>query len=243
VILAVIAILLSQPTPDNGGWRYYLPLVAAYEPYKGLALADGAHPEDIDALGAEWWYDWTPTGGVPMLWRGNPSPDIQSNYEGWILVFNEPNLPNQSNLSPQEAARRLQVVRDYYPRARLICCGLSVWATDWLGEFLIQGVWPDAWHVHAYTESWITPQVAQGYLYTQHMMTGGEYWVTEFGSSAGSLRDFQAMALFFERQPWITRIAAFTNRQPPGEWNIGAGVEMVTDDGLSPIGAYYSGVE
>jgi hypothetical protein len=238
-ILVLIALLFCQPSPPDG-WRYFLPLVAAAQPYKGLAFADPAHAGDLDALGVSWWYDWTPTGDVPMLWRGNPSKDIPRNYAGWILVFNEPNLVNQSNLPPAEAARRLQAVREYYPKAKLLCCGLSVWATDWLGEFLIQGVWPDAWHVHAYTEAWISPAIAQDFLYTHQVMTGGTYWITEYGSPGGSLRDFKTMTRWFEQQEWIERIAAYTNRQPPGAWNIGQGVEMVKPDGsLTEIGAYY----
>ena len=74
------------------------------------------------------------------------------------------------------------------------------------------------------------------------VLTGGEYWVTEYGSPAGSLRDFQAVTTWFEGKPWIVRIAPFTNRQPDGvSWSLAPGVEMVNPDGsLAPIGAWYA---
>jgi hypothetical protein len=83
-------------------WLVFLPLILSPVPaYKGLAVADTSHMEDIDTLGAAWFYNWGVSADnvpitadfVPMLWRGNPSPYIQSDYEGWLLVFNEPNQP------------------------------------------------------------------------------------------------------------------------------------------------------
>jgi hypothetical protein len=223
-------------------YRVYLPVVIAPQPYKGLALADAYHAGDVDSLGASWWYDWTPTGGVPMLWSGRPSTQLPATYSGWILVLNEPNVTTQANVTPAEAVRRLAVIRAYYPRARLLCCGVSIWAGDWMREFWQLGGRPDAWHVHAYTESYITPDYIKRELTRMHALTGGAYWVTEYGSPEGDLEDFQEVTRWFEAQPWIERIAAYTNRQPDDvPWAIGDGVEMVNHDGsLSPIGEWYS---
>lgn len=211
-------------------------------PYKGLAFADPTHPEDLAALNVSWWYDWTPTGQVPMLWGGSISTAIQPDYAGDLLVLNEPNLTTQASLTPQAAAARVATVRAWYPNARLIAAGASVFATSWVEQFVKAGGHADAWHVHAYTELWITPPVAQTYVEIHHNITGGEYWITEYGSPDGSLADFANMSEWFMRQPWITRIAAYTNRQPDGvPWGIGAGCDMVRADGsLTPIGEYYS---
>ena len=218
-------------------------------PYYGLAMA---MPPDADAalLGVQWYYVWGPSSPfhvqaeyIPMLWDGLPDERIPADYSGWLLVLNEPNLTNQSNVTPQEAAHRLAVLRAQYPQAKLLCCGLSVWAVDWLQAFLAASpVRPDAWHVHAYTEEWITPAKAQAYLTYYHTLTGGTYWVTEYGSPAGSLDDFQAMTTWFQAQNWITRIAPYTNRQPEGAgWAIGAGVELVQSGGdLTQIGGFYA---
>lgn len=226
-----------------GDWScLYLPLIMQPAVYKGLALADASHPEDLELLGAEWWYDWTPTGQVPMLWSGKPSVSLPAHYSGVVLVLNEPNVESQANVTPAEAVRRLAALRAYYPRAKLYCCGVSIWASDWTMEFWRLGGRPDGWHVHAYTEAYITPQYIARELSAWHGVTGGEYWVTEYGSPSGSLSDFQAVTSWFERQPWIARVAAYTNRQPLGvSWAIGEGVEMVTDGELSEIGAYYAG--
>ena len=227
-------------------YKTFLPLVTKTpeRTYYGLALADPSHPEDVLTLRAEWNYDWTPTGQVPMLWGGNPSDAIPGDYTGDLLFLNEPNLETQSNVTPDEAVAKLAVVRAAYPRARIIGCGVSVWATGWVYYFLRAGGVVDAWHVHAYTEEWITPAVAQNYLMQHHLQTGGEYWITEYGSPAGSLNDFRSMTEWFMRQPWITRIAAYTNRQPEGvPWAIGKGCDMVRADGtLNPIGEYYRGL-
>jgi hypothetical protein len=243
-ISAIITLIMALVTTSNVPPPHYvyIPLVITPLQYKGLALADPLHPGDIDALGASWWYDWTPTGGVPMLWSGRPSTDIPQHYAGYILVLNEPNLSSQANVTPYEAVKRLAILRAYYPDARLLCCGVSIWAGDWMREFWQLGGRPDAWHVHAYTESYITPDYVKRDLTAWHNLTGGDYWVTEYGSPAGSLVDFRAVTEWFMAQQWIKRIAAYTNRQPDGvPWAIGEGVEMVNPDGaLSPIGEWYS---
>ncbi|WP_224368336.1 glycoside hydrolase family protein [Hyalangium versicolor] len=93
---------------------------------RGIAY-DIATPADMAALspGVSWWYDWSsqPNAGVPsdfrsrygvdfipMLWNGNfnaanieaflkANPHIQ-----YLLLLNEPNLTDQANMSPQDAA-------------------------------------------------------------------------------------------------------------------------------------------
>jgi Glycosyl hydrolase catalytic core len=83
-------------------------------PYKGLAWADTRYPEDLAALNVSWFYVWGPSGPdipgverVPMLWGGNISTAIQPDYAGDLLVLNEPNLPNQANVSPTAAAAKM----------------------------------------------------------------------------------------------------------------------------------------
>jgi hypothetical protein len=123
---------------------------------------------------------------------------------------------------------------------------VSIWAGAWQREFYRLGGRPDAWHVHAYIEQWVTVGYIQNELTALHALTGGDYWVTEYGSLEGDLQDFKALTEWFGGRPWISKIAAYTNREPDPDatWSIGPGLEMVQDDGtLTPIGAYYSGVE
>lgn len=93
---------------------------------RGIAY-DLASAEDLSALatGVSWWYDWglRPNAAVPadyrtrygidfqpMLWNGNfdatevttwlrSQPDIRH-----LLLLNEPNLTDQANLTPSQAA-------------------------------------------------------------------------------------------------------------------------------------------
>lgn len=93
---------------------------------RGIAY-DLASTEDLSALspGVSWWYDWglRPNAAVPadyrtrygmdfqpMLWNGNfdaaevttwlrSQPDIRH-----LLLLNEPNLTDQANLTPSQAA-------------------------------------------------------------------------------------------------------------------------------------------
>jgi hypothetical protein len=251
--LCLIGVILAQSSGEAEAQsmlpRVFLPsIMMGDEPFKGLAIADMDHFDDIYVLGGEWWYDWTSpldlySAKVPMLWSGLPSTNIPSDYTGWILAMNEPNVSTQLNITPSEAVSRLNALRTSYPYAKILCCGVSIWAGDWTEDFWDLGGRPDAWHVHAYTEEWITPTFVQSELTEWHTLTGGDYWISEFGSPAGSLSDFQAVMTWFEQQSWITRVSAYTNRQPEGApWAIGEGVEMVNDDGtLTPIGEWYAG--
>lgn len=223
-------------------YRVFIPAVVSAEPRFGIAMASPGFRGDLETIGAQWSYTWTDKSDPPLLKFGNISPNIPPDYDGYILFLNEPNVSIQANLSPDEAARRFEIARAYYPDAEILCCGVSVFAVDWIREFYETGARPDGWHVHAYTESWITPAVAQRMLLAQYKITGGYYWVTEYGSPAGSLSDFSAMTEFFIGTDWISRIAAYTNREPIGEWwSIGQGVNLVNADGtLTPIGEYYA---
>lgn len=220
--------------------------------YKGLALAV---PSDLDlhALGAAWYYSWTPSPPfstdvefVPMLWGGNPSEEIPADYAGDLLFLNEPNIATQANVRPAAAVDKLAVVRARYPRARIIGCGTSIWcANSWVKEFIEAGGRVDAWHIHAYIESWITPRKVIDYAKQYHDLTGGTYWISEYGSMTGNVDELRTVTEWFTAQPWVERIAAYTNRQPIGvPWAVDRRVEMVREDGgLSPVGEYYAGVQ
>ncbi|HCE18464.1 MAG TPA: hypothetical protein DEQ80_11440 [Anaerolinea thermolimosa] len=245
----------SEP-PSTDHFTVFLPLVtrASPPPYFGLALAV-PEADDLRLLDVTWYYNWseqpmaasTPAF-VPMAYDGKIR-HLPPDFEGYLLVFNEPNLgaPNGCGLSPAEAARRYASLRQELPHARLVVGGWSVFASDWIGNFIRELrdnnlPLPEYWHVHAYTEAWITPRVAQDFLTSYHNLTGGTYWITEYGSPAGNLEDFRSMTSWFLSQTWIERVAAYTNRQPAdAPWAIGSGVELVKENAtLTPIGAYYA---
>ncbi len=123
--------LPSAGNPGNG------PAPVAKSAKRGVAY-DLANPADLAVLapGVSWWYDWSlrPNAGVPadfrsrygmdflpMLWNGNfdtaeveayliARPEIKH-----LLLLNEPNLTDQANLTPLQAAQlwpRYEAVAD-----------------------------------------------------------------------------------------------------------------------------------
>jgi len=100
--------------------------VTAKSAKRGVAY-DLANPLDLAALapGVSWWYNWSsqPNALVPadyraqyqmdfypMLWNGNyDAASIEASLKQnpqikYLLVLNEPNQSDQSNLTPQQAA-------------------------------------------------------------------------------------------------------------------------------------------
>jgi len=96
-------------------------------PKRGISY-NLTHPLDLDTLksGVSWWYNWyyqtdAPEGYyddyqmeyIPMLWGGSPSLQSVTAVKSFILdhpeidyllVMNEPNLVDQANRTPQQAA-------------------------------------------------------------------------------------------------------------------------------------------
>ena len=102
------------------------PRPAAKSAKRGIAY-DLASPDDLAVLapGVSWWYAWglRPHTGVPtdfrsryamdfhpMLWNGNfDSTEVESYLLAhpdirYLLLLNEPNLTDQANLTPSQAA-------------------------------------------------------------------------------------------------------------------------------------------
>ena len=95
---------------------------------RGLAFNNLVHPDDFEAIqdGVAWWYTWywdteAPENYyeeyqmefIPMLWGGSPSASVIDGVKQfimshpeveYILVMNEPNLLNQANRTPSQAA-------------------------------------------------------------------------------------------------------------------------------------------
>lgn len=240
----------------------HLPLMmnrSRIEPYFGLAQVDPS-AADRTLLGVQWYYyhgvmndaDFT---RVPMAYFGFPSNALPSTYSGPLLVFNEPNNKRDygADLSPETAWHRYVVLRESYPQARLIVGGWTLDGTDWhdmtinwfdqfLAQFDQHGTpYPDYWHAHSYLEGHLTLEKAKANLTRFHERTGGSYWITEYGVLSGDIAQFQALTRWFMQQPWIERIAPYTNRQPKGaSWAISDAVNLVTPLGkLSPLGQAY----
>lgn len=140
---------------------------------RGIAF-DISSVKDFEEIskGVSWWYNWSPNPNskapsnyktnykmdfIPMLWGGNTSqtdiallknylnahPDIQ-----YLLVMNEPNLVDQANRTPQQAAsdwlKYESVISDYAAKGRTIyLVGPAMnWGT--MSQFNDPIIWLDA---------------------------------------------------------------------------------------------------
>jgi len=150
----------SAPPPGS-------PAPGAKSAKRGIAY-DLASAEDIAALapGVSWWYAWglKPSAGVPadfrtrygmdfhpMLWNGNfdaaevesylqAHPDIQH-----LLLLNEPNLGDQANLTPAQAAQLWPRYESVAQRTGVKLVGPAMtWGT--LPGFADPVVWLDAFY-------------------------------------------------------------------------------------------------
>jgi hypothetical protein len=140
---------------------------------RGIAydLADAA---DFSALapGVSWWYNWSPQQSaatpadyraryqmdfLPMVWNGNfNASDIESRLNAnpqvkYLLVFNEPNLSDQANLTPQQAAALWPAIEAIAAHTGVKIVGPAItWGT--MPGYADPVVWLDAFYA-AYRSS------------------------------------------------------------------------------------------
>jgi hypothetical protein len=129
ILLSLIIVLISgcskdDPTPPL---TEDPPTQIAKSPKRGLAY-DLKTSADLDTLksGVSWWYNWSNTTTapanyftaysmefIPMLWGGATNPNDFNKVKNFILnhpevtyllVMNEPNLTDQANRTPAQAA-------------------------------------------------------------------------------------------------------------------------------------------
>ncbi|BGP39137.1 hypothetical protein JCM10449v2_003075 [Rhodotorula kratochvilovae] len=230
---------------------------------KGVGYNDAKYTTNLDIC---WAYNWASTGGdgirdgamyVPMLW-GTKSLD------GWtdnanaaikagathVLGFNEPDLPEQANLSPSAAAQLwLDQVEPLAGSAKLVSPGVtngvkldngSALGVPWLQEFLAacSGCTIDAVALHWYDSAGNTAYFTK-YLEESHSTLNKPIWLTEFMGTGtpDEQKTFLEFAVpWLEQQDWIERYAAFGDflDNPVAEF-------IASDDGtLNDLGKAYS---
>ena len=134
---------------------------------RGIAY-DLADPRDLAVLapGVSWWYAWglRPNSGVPadfrsrygmdffpMLWNGSfDSSEVESYLLAhpdirYLLLLNEPNLTDQANLTPAQAAQLWPRYESVASRTGVKLVGPAItWGT--MPGFSDPVVWLDAFH-------------------------------------------------------------------------------------------------
>jgi hypothetical protein len=127
VIFVIIILLFLGCSKEESTQTINPPSQITKSPKRGLAY-DLKNAPDLDTLksGVSWWYNWyhstsAPTDYfstyqmefIPMLWGGNTSTSDMAKVKNFVLshpeikyllVMNEPNLVDQANRTPVQAA-------------------------------------------------------------------------------------------------------------------------------------------
>jgi len=124
-----VSVILALAVWLSGGSTWFLPFVGYAEPPKagvGVMYPDCA---SVNQLGALWYQDWSawPTlcdewsRPLAMVWsyHGGPLPPIPS-YAWGVMLGNEPNLPQQANMTVAETAELSWLAAQKWPDVRLI---------------------------------------------------------------------------------------------------------------------------
>lgn len=225
-------------------FKIYLPVISKSCGKFGLATSNPIE-EDIKNLGVSWWYNWSDTGNIPMLWKGNISQNIPKDYSGYILVFNEPNNSFQSNLPVDDAVKRYISVREYYHKAKLVVGGTSIFAFEWLRNFVNETVNnpPDFYHIHVYIESWIDLNQIKIWMTEHEKFLNRNLWVTETNAVYPHTdEEFEGLIIYLDSLSYVDKIAVYTNRQnKEDKINYLEGCSLVNDDGsLTKRGKWFS---
>lgn len=216
----------------------------------------------------KWFYNWSADKGsdtsaefVPMLWTGNQGnadqfgDKVRTQGAECILGFNEPERPEQANMSPGDAARvwkeHVEPLREQGIRLGSPSVASTEEGLNWLQAFLNEGCQIDFLALHWYglgVDNFI------GYITSARERFGSRYpvWVTEFACTSWNRNEpvsQDEINQFFDQSlerldgtDWVERYAWFgaTRRLPE---DLGSGNCLIGGDGqLSELGRKYVGV-
>ena len=204
-----------------------LPLLS---PYISWDYNWGNTPSEEAAM----WFDANEMDFCPMCWNGNYSPDKIRAFVAahpktkYLLAFNEPNLKDQANMTPAQAAQLWAPVVELAKELHLklvspaMNYGTLAGYSDpvkWLDEFFSQpGVSIDdidAIAIHCYMSS---PSAVQGYI-EKFEKYNKPIWMTEFcawdpaPTGYPTQMDYMCAVLnYMESRPSVERYAWFMPR-------------------------------
>lgn len=223
---------------------------------RGVAMMTG-DTQDLDILGASWYYHWgvslellTDPRYIPMNRFGNDET-LPTDYRGYILFLNEPDVqrPFGVDIKPEVAAERYGISSKRYPNAKFITGGVVAHGHWWMSEFirLCAGMKkPYAYHIHGYIQDSLTYEIITGYLQRHIDLWKSKIWVSEFNDTRGRYAEMYRLTNWMENNPMVERYAAFTNRATvadpwyPGGW---ADLSLIDGNGaLTKLGHAYSDV-
>lgn len=205
--LALTAVCCNKEGGNGADETHNYTLSQARSPKRGVAQDKWSLPDtDIPALavGMTWTYNWgsNPLSSAvssvftannveycPMAWNNNYNVDGLKAAEEWILGFNEPNLTDQCNMTPIEAAEKWPAVVAIAKAAgkKLVSPAMNYGTLAdyhdpivWLDEFFAQPGCSlddiDAIAIHCYMPS---AESVKGFI-ERFRKYGKPIWLTEF---------------------------------------------------------------
>lgn len=214
-----------------------------------------------------WLYNWSPSPTpdavsldfVPMQWNHvsveSLAARVRDSRAKAVLAFNEPELPDQANMSVDVA---VNVWLDHFEplRKQGIRCGSPgissapqgvMWLQSFLAQIRVAGSDVDFYALHWYGE---TLGQFYDYLWSTYYQLGNDkpVWITEFACTnwnpaapmeLGTVEEFCAESCkYLETLEWVERFAWFGAMRDCG--TVGRGAKMLgKDGGLTGLGRGY----
>jgi hypothetical protein len=230
------------------------------EPYKGVANSACA---DLDRLNVAWWYNWTLAPGdctsaefVPMVSGKNEKTSdavagaiaqVASASRTTVLGFNEPNKPDQSNMSVSQVLSLWPSITSD-AGIRVGSPATSADAQSWFTEFMDQAAAQNlrvdfmAVHWYGWNAGSCDPNAAtlESYIrWVEGVADDLPIWITEWGCMHESNPDQATVEAFFSgalamlaRHPRVERYAWYP-------WNTHN--ELVSETGeLTELGRIFA---
>lgn len=224
-------------------YTYYFPMFFA-RPNKSGAIS--ATCGEQSELGTSWSYNYSVQGQAcdksftPMIW-GESFVEYPVADSEWLLGFNEPEMANQANLTPEQAATLWRRIETLHPDKKLVSPATltGLHTTDWLQRFyqsyLNQYGEPprlDALAIHWY--GWDAQNAIDSMnaiIEQARAWNISQVWLTEFAFLASSDTDLcwghsqsqesaeaQRFLNWLDNEPMITRYAWFAPKIDPTAW-------------------------
>lgn len=212
---------------------------------RGAVLAQTS--ADLTAIGATWYYNYTftptaaigATGFIPMVCGSVDLATLEaSNDADTILLFNEPNVKEQGNMTLAQVVAGIKRVRDLRPNANLVSPALFMWATRNFNYTYTQmfkayrtayGKYPEfyavAVHGYGYYSTDIGTIITKVRTELNNMgLRTVPIWLTEFGpwypASKTLARNLVInMKYRLKERSYVKRFAYFPARKYGGVWD------------------------
>lgn len=263
LLSAIVIAFLSGAagTTPPAGNVMYLPLIVHTGAQRGAAVLyyNQSGAADVDALGLDWWYSYWyqwKDGNTPMIRPDTLNAALAhfdaTDYCGYVIFLNEPNVYTQDAVTPRQAAQMYRQVVTARPCLQIIAGNV------WWNQFDGPGWWrafhdeiearalplPTGYAMHYYDFTVLpVPHVAVdqawGIVCGEWGECWAELWMPEF--TVCNDADYLGYVLDeLESRTYLTRYAYFATRDD-GQWAQFCDWALIDDGGaLTPLGLEYS---